>query len=210
MKHCFIDAETFGSNAIDCAVIDISAIVVDSDRMVSNNPYTMESIVETKRFKLSVQDQVVNCNRIVYESGIKYWQEQSQSARQHIKARPTDLKISEFTDEFLKYIQDFGKIDRWWSRSNTFDPILLTGLFESQKKYNILNEYLPFWKVRDVRTYIDAKLDYPKKNGFTPIPDEVLWNSTFVQHDSSWDILADVLRMQAIIRAENDLEQVQK
>ena len=93
MKHCFIDAETFGSNAIDCAVIDISAIVINSDKMISSNPYTLDSIKETKRFKLSVQDQVLTCNRVVYESGIKYWQEQSHSARQHIKANKLILKF---------------------------------------------------------------------------------------------------------------------
>lgn len=71
-----------------------------------------------------------------------------------------------------------------------------------------MNEYLPFYKVRDIRTYIDAKLDFPVINGFIPIENQLLWNKSFVQHDSSWDTLADVLRIQAIMRAEKDLIRV--
>jgi hypothetical protein len=40
------------------------------------------------------------------------------------------------------------------------------------------------------------------------VANESAWETTFKPHDSSWDILADVLRLQAIVRAENDLEQV--
>ena len=71
-----------------------------------------------------------------------------------------------------------------------------------------MNEYLPFWKIRDIRTFIDTKLNYPKKNGFIPIQDEQLWSKSFVEHNSSWDVLADVLRMQAILRAEEELEMI--
>ena len=35
---------------------------------------------------------------------------------------------------------------------------------------------------------------------------EEKWNKAFKKHDSSWDILADVLRFQQIFRAENDLD----
>jgi hypothetical protein len=69
------------------------------------------------------------------------------------------------------------------------------------KKQQVL-EYLPHWSLRDTRTWIDAKLDFPRKNGFCPIEDEKIWEQTFKAHDSAWDILADVLRLQAIDRAE--------
>ena len=71
-----------------------------------------------------------------------------------------------------------------------------------------MEEYLKYWAVRDTRTYIDAKFDFKQKNGFIPFADEQRWEQMFKAHDSSWDILADVLRMQAIRRAEEDLEQV--
>ena len=63
--------------------------------------------------------------------------------------------------------------------------------------------------VRDMRTYIDAKFDFETKNGFCPVSDDEAWDRTFKAHDSSWDVLADVLRLQAIVRAENDMEQIE-
>jgi hypothetical protein len=73
-----------------------------------------------------------------------------------------------------------------------------------------LKEYLPHWKLRDTRTFIDAKLDFPKVNSFVPVQDEEFWNKVFQAHDSSWDILADILRIQAILRAEQDLEMIKR
>jgi hypothetical protein len=64
-----------------------------------------------------------------------------------------------------------------------------------------------FWPVRDTRTWIDAKLNFPKQNGFVPLSDEEYWNKTFVKHDSRYDIAADILRLQTIARLENDMEQ---
>ena len=62
--------------------------------------------------------------------------------------------------------------------------------------------------VRDMRTYIDAKFNFDTENGFCPIADQQKWDRAFKKHDSSWDVLADVLRLQAIARAENDMEQI--
>ena len=81
---------------------------------------------------------------------------------------------------------------------------------ESQGQSKLMNEYLKFWKVRDVRTFIDAKFDFSTRSGFVPLADEKYWNEAFVAHDSTHDVAADVLRLQAIYRAENDLEQTRR
>lgn len=206
MKHLFIDFETFGRNTQDAALIDLSVFVADTDKMISDKPYNLHTLNEITRFKLSVKDQVDNYGWKVYEDTVKFWSTVSEEARKHIRPLKTDLTVEQFVDAFLKFLIESGKIDYWWSRSNTFDPILLWRIFDTVNKYNHMNEYLPFWRIRDVRTYIDVKLDFPKKNGFIPIQDEETWNKNFVEHNSSWDVLADVLRMQAILRAENDLE----
>lgn len=211
MKHLFIDFETFGRKVHDCAVIDCSVFIADTDRFTSDNPYTMKSIVEAKRFKLSVKDQVANHNFVVYKDGLEFWEKQNDAVKAHIKPKKSDITVEEFVNEFLQFLIDSGKIDYWWSRSNTFDPIILWRLIGTQDKFFHANEYIPFWRVRDIRTYIDTKFDFENnKNGFTPIADEDFWNKVFKEHDSSWDVLADVLRMQAIVRAENDLEMVNR
>jgi len=208
MKHLILDFETFGTDTSNCVVIDCSAMVFEPGRFCSGSPYTLASIREPKKFKLSVADQVENYNYKIEQDTLEFWQEQPKHVRANIKPRDTDITVKEFTEQFLDYLTPHGKIDYWWSRSNSFDPIILWRLFESQNALNKIHEYLPHWSLRDTRTWIDAKLDYPKKNGFMPLADEAKWNQTFMHHDSSWDILADVLRLQAIARAENDMEQI--
>ena len=206
MKHCFIDCETLGQPVGNSAVIDFSFIVVNTEKFVSDNPYTLDDISLVKKFKLSVKDQVDNYGWMVYKDTVEFWESLPAAARKNIAPKSTDLTIKEFIEQLASYLNDFGKIDYWWSRSNTFDPVILARIFDAEEKHQMFKQYFPHWKVRDIRTYIDAKLDFPKKNGFIPIDDENLWKQTFVEHDSAWDVLADVLRMQKIARIENGLE----
>jgi hypothetical protein len=209
MRNDFIiDFETMGKNSQNCSVIDCSVMVFSWDKFISNEPYTLDNIKDAKRFKLSVADQVKNYGWVVEDETINFWQEQPKEVRDRIMPKKDDLSVDAFVDAMHKYLINSPKISYWWSRSNTFDPIVLNRLFVSQNKLLQMESVLKFWKIRDTRTYIDAKLDFPAENSFIPIKDVDLWNKSFKKHDSSWDILADVLRIQAIVRAENDLEQV--
>lgn len=205
-KNLILDFETFGTNTGDCALIDCSYFVFDTDKMVSDQPYTPRSIVEMKKDKLNVKEQVDKYGWKVYSDTIKFWEQQTPEVQKKIVPKKTDISVEQFIDNFISYLSSHGKIDYWWSRSNSFDPIILWRIFEKSDKIVALNQYIPHWKLRDTRTFIDAKLDFPKKNGFVPIQNEELWNKIFQEHDSSWDIIADILRIQAILRAEQDLE----
>lgn len=207
MQMLFLDFETLGRNVYNSAIIDCSAVIVDTDRMLTD-PYNLDSLSLIKRFKLSVKNQVDKYDWVVYKDTVQFWETVSDAAKKHIAPKKSDLTVEEFTAQFVAFLDASPKVDYWWTRSNTFDPVLLWRIFDSVNGYYTLNERLPYWRIRDMRTYIDAKLDFPKKNGFVPIKDEALWTKSFVEHDSSWDVLADVLRMQAIIRAESDLEQI--
>lgn len=207
MKHTFFDFETMGQPVHNCAVIDCSFLTIDTEKFL-NDPYTIEDINLVKKFKLSIKDQVDNYGWMVYKDTIEFWEKLPESARKHIYPKKTDLTVKQFIDQLVEYMIDQGKVDYHWSRSNTFDPVILARIFDAENKHLIFKEYFPFWRVRDIRTFIDAKLDFPKKNGFVPIKDENLWKNVFVEHDSAWDVLADALRMQAIIRAEHDMEQL--
>jgi 3' exoribonuclease, RNase T-like len=205
MTHLIIDFETMGKDAGKCAVIDCSVMVFDFDRFLTN-PYTIASISQAKRFKLSVTDQVKNYGFDIDKSTLQFWEEQSPEVRANIAPKKSDLTVKEFVKQFHEFLIESPKIDYWWSRSNTFDPIILSRLFAAEGKLLHLDEYLKYWRVRDTRTFIDAKLNFPKENSFSPLVDSDKWNKVFKKHDSSWDILADVLRLQQIYRAENDLE----
>ena len=204
-KEIIIDFETLGVDATSCAVIDCSVVVFERERFI-NNPYTLADINNVQRFKLSVKDQVSNYNSVVESEVIEFWSKQESVVRNKIKPLDSDLTVTDFVNDFHEIVVA-NNIDYWWSRGNAFDPIILTRLYNSQNMHAQLNGYLKYHKVRDMRTYIDAKFDFSlKQNGFVPIKDESLWEKSFKLHDSSWDVLADLLRLQAITRAENDLE----
>lgn len=188
----------------------MSFMVFDTDKMISDKPYTTRSIIDVKKLKLSVKDQVDNYKYEVDQDTLEFWAKQSQEVRDMIKPAKSDITVNEFTDEFVKYLSGTGKIDYWWSRSNTFDPIILWRLFDDCNKGKRLANYIKHWDLRELRTYMEAKFNFEIKNNFTPIADEEFWEKVFKQHDSSWDVLADGLRMQSIIRAESDLEQVKR
>ena len=207
MKELILDFETMGIDPKTCACIDLSVFVFDREQFTTN-PYTIHSIGEVRRFKLSVKDQVQNHSMAVEQGVLDFWAEQSKEVRTRIKPTVNDLTLPEFVSNFHNFLIE-NPVGYWWTRGNAFDPVILERLFSLVGKKEHLNEYLKYWKVRDTRTYIDTKFNFEnEKNSFCPIQDEALWESTFKKHDSSWDILADVLRMQAITRAENEMEQI--
>jgi hypothetical protein len=202
MKHCIIDFETMGIDVNNCVVIDMSALVFDWDKFSSNNPYNFKDISQVQKYKFDIREQVAKYNFTIDKSTVKFWEDQPLEVRKNIVPRNTDISLEQFAEQFISYLIPHGKISYWWSRSNSFDPCILWRLFDVIGKKQQVLEYLPHWSLRDTRTWIDAKLDFPRKNGFCPIEDEKIWEQTFKAHDSSWDILADVLRLQAIDRAE--------
>lgn len=209
MNQLIIDFETLSFRSHKCAVIDMAAMLFNTERFISDKPYTLDDINMVRHWKLNVSDQVKQYGYEIESSTLEFWKDQSSEIRAKIKPSTDDLSVIDFAKSFHEYLIELPKINRWWSRGNTFDQVILTRLFESAGRWNHMDEYLKHWQVRDIRTYIDAKFDFnPPMNGFCPIQDEALWNSTFKQHDCRWDILADVLRLQAIIRAENELEQI--
>jgi len=200
MKHLIFDFETMGTEPMDCAVVDVSAFVFDFDRF-EKRPYTVKDINAVRRWKLSVKDQVENYGYKVENSVIEFWQSQDKEVRDRVKPLKTDLTVKEFVDDFHNFIID-SNVKYWWTRSNAFDPVIMTRLFDSQGKKQHFSEYCKYYLVRDTRTWIDAKLNLPERNDFV-LPE---WEEAFKKHDSSWDILIDTLRLQLLHRTEFDLD----
>jgi hypothetical protein len=207
-KDLVLDFETMGSNAQRCAVVDCSTFVFEWDRF-GNTPYTFEELLDgARRYKLSVKDQVKNYGFQVEQDTLDFWMQQTEEVQARVRPSKSDLTVPEFVVEFMADLSDGPKIEYWWSRNNTFDPTVLWRLMWTQQTKYHINEYLMHWRVRDIKTWIDAKFDFTTPSGFIPIADVNYWNKTFKQHDSTHDVAADVLRLQAIWRAENDMEQI--
>lgn len=209
MRTDFIfDFETLSKNAVTAPIVECAAHFFSWERFL-DKPYSLFEIVdEVKHFKLDIQDQIKNYGRKTEESTMKFWMGLPKEVRESVLLpRKDDLKLKEFTEEFITYLHAGPKVSYWWSRSNTFDPIILLQAGTATDTMNLIDQYLKFWKVRDIRTFIDAKLEFGTKNGFCPVADESWWKDNFVAHDSRFDVAADILRLQAIHRAENGLEQ---
>jgi len=204
------DYETMGQDVETCPALDCSVFVFNWERF-SDNPYTFEELLDTvTRYKLSVEDQVKNYGYKVDKKAVQFWERQSHEVRNNIKPKKDDLTLQQFCDMFIAMLANSPKIEYWWSRSNVFDPLIMWKAMKLTGKQYSFDEYLKFWRIRDVRTHIDAKFDFTTKNGFVPIADVDYWEKTFREHDSVHDVAADVLRLQAILRAEKDMEQIDR
>lgn len=207
MKHFLLDFETLGTDTNTCCIVDCSYVTFDWNRFTSENPYTFTELIDSiVRAKVSVEDQIKNYGFKVEQSTLDWWKQQDKKVLAKIKPSSEDILLETFMDDLLEYL-DKDKIFRWWSRSNTFDPMILSRIAKRLNRMDDLNKILPHWNVRDTRTYIDAKFSFKNKvNGFIPMKDGDKWNSMFEQHNSIHDVAADVLRLQTLTRFEHDLE----
>lgn len=206
MKSFIFDYETLSNDASDCVVVDCSYVIFDWDRFTSENPYTFRELVDmVYSDKLNVKDQVSRFGYKIKKSTLDWWSEQGEEAKEKLKPSSTDITVENHISNLLNYIKD-SRVKYWWSRSNTFDPIILYRMAKDVGRKDELDTYLSFWLVRDTRTFIDAKFSFKNKtNGFIPMQDEKNWETQFRAHMSSHDIAADVLRLQTLTRFENEL-----
>lgn len=207
-QHFIMDFETLGQDVFEIPMLDCSYMTFDWDRFTSDNPYTLSELVGlAQKDKLQLAHQVKDHGARYVQRDLDWWLSQSEDAKKVLKPSTNDIRVEDFINNFITYLKAAGKINYWWSRSNTFDPVILSRWAKVVGRRAEVDQLLKFWSVRDTRTWIDAKLGFPKENGFTPITDQEYWDKTFVKHDSRYDIAADILRLQTLARLENDMEQ---
>lgn len=211
-KHLFLDFSMLGYHPEYSIMLDCSVAVVDAAKMISAAPYTTKTVFkEIKRFKLSIADQKER-GYVVCPDGLEFWKTQpSELIARTVKPSDKDLTIEQFTTSFIEYLIPYGNIDAWWSWNNMDDASILWRLFCDADKEAVIREYLPRWKSRDMMTFIDSKFDFElKKLDIVPVDDVEYWNSIFVKNDSRMEVMSNILRMQAVLRAEKDLENVKR
>lgn len=208
--HLILDFETMGQDVFKVPVLDCSFVAFDWDRFTSDNPYSLIELVDLSlNYKFNVREQCTKYGASFTKRDVAWWEAQGPEAKKILNPSPKDVSTEVFVDYFISYIKN-KNIGYWWSRSNTFDPILLQKIASWHSKFDQICDNMSQFLVRDTRTFIDAKLGFPEINGFVPVADPDYWDKTFVKHDSRFDIAADILRLQAISRAENDLEMINR
>lgn len=209
-KHFIFDFETMGQDQQKCVTLECSYMTFDTNRFCSDNPYTFDELIsESVRDKFKARAQMNEQGYILEPGTVQWWKEQSKEVRERV-LNPTDedITIREFCDNIIEYLSK-TKPYYWWSRSNTFDPIILQRLMTDLGLWREFDEkkLLKFWAVRDVRTYIDAKFNFAKgMQSFIPMKDEERWNRVYMQHNSQHDIAGDILRFQTILRSEAGMD----
>jgi len=209
--HFIIDFETIGQCAREVPAIDCSYTTFEWERF-TENPYSFKELVlGMEQAKFDIKDQIVNHGCKYNERDLQWWLDQPPALRQNMKPSADDLNAAQFIEKLITYLR-LSEVDCWWSRSNSFDPVILERIAQNAGKASLLGDYLKWWLVRDTRTFIDAKFDFNVpggKNAFIPVSNIEKWEYNFKPHDSKHDVAADILRLQAIARAEADLEQVE-
>jgi|TARA_B110000902_G_scaffold128968_1_gene150274 hypothetical protein len=211
-KHFIIDFETIGQNSREVPAIDCSYTTFDWERF-TENPYSFAELVNgMEQAKFDIKDQMTEHGCTYNKRDLQWWLDQPPELRQNMKPSVDDLTAAQFMEKLIDYLRSEGKIDYWWSRSNSFDPVILERIAQNANKTSLLGDHLKYWAVRDTRTFIDAKFDFKVpggKNGFVPVSNVAKWEYNFKAHDSKHDVAADILRLQTIVRAEADLEQIE-
>lgn len=202
MINLIFDYETTSQDPFRCGIVNCAYFLFDTDRFVSDNPYTFSELTASvKCDKLDLPAQKKAGYHFDKET-INWWMKQDVNVRNQLLPSENDISRQSHTSNLKKYISNV-KLTKWWSRGNTFDPVILTVL-DAEADTAIFN-ILKFWNVRDVRTYVDSKFDFSTRTDFIPFEDVEAWNKVFEKHISVHDVSADVLRMQQIVRAENGL-----
>lgn len=192
MDYIF-DFETLSTDRVNGAIISMAILEFDPSRF-NTEPYEYSQLLDNTDFiKFDVEDQVKNCGRKIDPDTLKWWGEQSAEARAQLKPSANDKPLSDCIPFILDYIGNL-KVNKVFSRGNTFDPIILDYIGVQ------FNQVIPWghWAIRDTRSIIDGMAwGTDIKNSF--IPDEIA--PLFVAHDPRHDIAMDVMRMQFLSRA---------
>lgn len=186
MKHLFLDFETLSDKSYEAISVNCAYVIIDDEK-----DYTFEELVKLMQFaKFDTREQK-NIGFKTSKDTIKFWKSLPPEVMSQIVPSSDDMTLEQFVKEFSEYIKANGKPDRWWSRGNNFDPVLLQRIFDQTN--TPLHKVLHYGKIRDIRTYLDAMVDFNKDfdDGFTP-PD--CQDIDFKKHDCKHDVAMDVMR----------------
>lgn len=200
-----IDFETFG-HLPDGVLVDCALIPFVNDH--ENIPSFQELVSKGIKIKFNIKSQLKN--RIIDKSVTDWWKEQSESAKQNIKASSEDVTL----EQGLKIMHDFliksgvnQKTSQGWARGPAFDfshyVTWIRNVTGQRDTYE--NEAIRFWKQRDIRTAIEANLGV-RDMCETPLPLGTL--DGFIAHDSIHDCAKDILMLLYSKRYAYGLEDV--
>lgn len=205
-NEAVFDFETLSLKAWNCVAVTMAIVYFDRSRFTSDNPYDLSLVEDVINYKLDPVVQVKQFKYDIEKDTIKWWESQPKEVMRKILPAAGDLSPKDFCVQVLRDAKSNSRdIKRWYSRGNNFDPVILRRLMSDNGLDKEFDKIFHFGNVRDVRTVIDENIP-GGSTSFVPCKDENRWNKWFKAHDAAFDVVADVLRLQVIERAKNDLE----
>jgi hypothetical protein len=197
-KCLIFDFETLSQNSCKGVVLCGAFLDFDMNEFM-DNPYTFRSAFgKTKFISFDVSEQARNYKRVIDKETISWWEEQKKQKPpgtfDFILRPPKETIVS--ISQLLPFIKTHysEKYDRIFTRGS-FDGILLESIFRDCNQ----ESPIPYWKMRDVRSFIEGLLITDTsgiKNNFIP---PGLNESELILHDPRTNVVLDLLRLQAVI-----------
>lgn len=194
-REAIYDWETLGQDFETAPVLSLGYLEFNPEKFLSEEPYTYEELLNLCGYvKFDVEDQVKNYGKKIQKETMEWWKSQGDEAKKVLKPSKSDKKISVLPQLLDMYFVDFWKVQRCWTRGNTFDPMFMRQIMSDVGK----EDPFKWWTIRDTRSYLDALLIGSDMDNKFVLPE---WQDKFVAHDARHDIVVDTLRMQELVRA---------
>ena len=187
MKNFIFDIETLAVKPRSAVILSIGAVCFDYE-----HPKTFEELTKSGFYvKCDVREQLAAGGK-TEEDTMAWWKKQSDEAKKVLSPCIADRKMFQALAALNQWLTfhnkyDFEK-DLIWSRGAAFDFPKI----EYQCDNNGGTPNLNYWKVRDIRTFVDTLAG--STSGTFPIDESLL--PGFVYHDPLHDAAKDAVIMQ--------------
>lgn len=192
MKALVLDLETLDTTPTAC-VTSLSVLVFDPSVI---KPFE-ELVKDAITIKLDWKEQMMLMNRTTSESTIEFWKKEENREAFNSCVAPSDKDVSvhELNNILFDYLNKMGydsSESKAYSRGNAFDFSILENLYNQLG----LQPLIPFWSYRDVRTEVDAIMQYIDENHKFDGYVNGYNIDGMVKHNSAHDCARDVIHMQ--------------
>lgn len=188
-ENIMVDMETL-SPFCDGVILSIAIVPFNLMEVA-----TLKELVERGLYlKLDVSSQIASGRHVDPET-IKWWKNQSESAKKILRPSPEDLSLPEALDRIDEFLSGFNKKRGFFhSRGIQFDFPLIQNAY---RQYNRI-ETIPFssWNLQDTKTFIrtltcDPYARYELEGGTPP---------EFVAHNALYDAALEIMKQNELLQ----------
>lgn len=180
-----LDIETLDTEST--AVVLSAALLFVDDPSIGDK----EMVKKCLYVKFDAKEQIKEYNRTCNKDTINWWKSQPENVKKYsyIKSEK-DVPLLEGIKKLKDYVEkhDSEKQSQIFARG-AFDTIIIDSLFKSAGQEPLY----PFWKTRDIRTFIDCM--YNSNNGYTRVDYDGYDFNKYPKHNPICDVIQDTMQI---------------